>query len=204
MELRDIIIAMIATFVFLVLLAIGITFIIGNSAPGPTPTVSPEISATASVYTPTESPYEIIPASSATATSQPSGDSTPVPTTSGPAITSATITDHGTDKDTYNRGDTATGFVALKNTGNTVINNVVMDVSVSKSISFIGFVKVGGTTYPYSGENIQPGETRRIEFSTVIPSDYKGISTAGDFEFEVTVTAEGTSAGSFTQDVKVK
>lgn len=203
MELRDIIIAMIATFVFLVLLAIGITFIIGNSSPGPTPTVLPEVSATANVYTPTGT-YEIIPADSSTPTSQPSGSANPIPTTSGPAITSATITDHGTDKDTYNRGDTATGFIALKNTGNTVINNVVMDVSVSKSISFIGFVKVGGTTYPYSDENIQPGETRRIEFSTVIPSDYKGISTAGDFEFEVTVTAEGTSAGSFTQAVKVQ
>ncbi len=203
MELRDIIIAMIATFVFLVLLAIGITFIIGNSAPSPTPTVSPDISATASVYSPTGT-YEIVPADSTTPTNQPSGNPKPVPTASGPAITSATITDHGTDKDTYKRGDTATGFVALKNTGNTVINNVVMDVSVSKSISFIGFVKVGGTTYPYSSENIRPGETRRIEFSTVIPSDYKGISTAGDFEFEVTVTAEGTSAGSFTQAVKVQ
>ena len=49
MELKDIIIAMIAAFLFLVLLAIGISFIIGNSAPGPTPTVSPGASATAYV-----------------------------------------------------------------------------------------------------------------------------------------------------------
>lgn len=201
MELRDIIIAMIATFVFLVLLAIGITFIIGNSAPGPTPTVSPQASATASVYTPTDTTYVPVPSGSATYTGV---TPTPLPTASGPQITRAEITDHGTDKDTYNRGDTATGFMTLKNTGNTVINNVAMDVSVSKSISFIGFVKVAEESYPYSGENIQPGESRRIEFSTVIPSDYKGISTAGDFEFEVTVTVEGMSVGSFTQNVKVQ
>lgn len=204
MELRDIIIAMIATFVFLVLLAIGITFIIGNSMPGPTPTVSPVASATAIVYTPTGTPtgttYVPVPSDGAT----PSVNPKPVPTISGPAITSATITDYGTDKDTYNRGDTATGFVTIKNTGNTVINNVIMDVSVSKSISFIGFVKVGESSYTYGNENIRPGETGKIEFSTVIPSDYKGISTAGDFEFEVTVTAEGISVGSFTQNVKVQ
>jgi hypothetical protein len=201
MELRDIIIAMVAAFVFLVLLAIGITFIIGNSVPGPTPTVSPGASATAIVYTPTDTTYVTVPSGSPTYT----GDNpTPVPTASGPQITSATIVDHGTDKDTYNRGDTATGYVTLKNTGNTVINNVNMDVSVSKSFSFIGFVKVGETSYPYTSENIQPGNTGRIEFSTVIPSDYKGISTAGDFEFEVTVTAEDMSVGSFTQSVKVQ
>jgi uncharacterized repeat protein (TIGR01451 family) len=200
MELREIIIAMIAAFLFLVFLAIGVTFIIGNSMPSPTPTVSPLTSATASVYTPTGTTYVPTPSGNATSTG---GNPTPVPTASGPRITSATIVDHGTDKDTYNRGDTATGYVTLKNTGNTVINNVVMDVSVSKSFSFIGYVKVEEASYPYSGENIQPGETRRIEFSTIIPSDYKGISTAGDFDFEVTVAAEGISVGSFTQKVKV-
>lgn len=201
MELRDIIIAMIAAFLFLVLLAIGLTFIIGNSMPSPTPTVSPLASATSSVYTPTDTTYLPSPSGSATYTGS---NPTPVPTVSGPQITSATIVDHGTDKDTYNRGDTATGYVTIKNTGNTVINNMVMDVSVSKSIAFLGFVKVAEESYPYSAKNIQPGDTGRIEFSTVIPSDYKGISTAGDFEFEVTVTAEGTSVGSFTQSVKVQ
>lgn len=192
---------MIAAFFFLVFLAIGITFIIDNSMHGSAPTVSPQASATAIVYTPTGTTTGPVPSGSATSTG---GSPTPVPTFSGPAITSATLTDYGTDKDTYNRGDTATGFVALKNTGNTVINNVAVDVSVSKSFSFIGYVKVGETTYTYSDQKIQPGETRRIEFSTVIPSDYKGISTAGDFDFDVAVTAEGTGAGSFSHEVKVQ
>jgi uncharacterized repeat protein (TIGR01451 family) len=200
-QLRNIIIALVAVFLLLVCAAIGITFIVVNSAHHSTPTatltVTPKPSATVPVYLPNVS-YTPVPTGHSTVSP------TPVPTSSGPAITSAEIADHGTDKQVYDRGDTATGFVVIRNTGNTVINNVNMNVSVSKYISFLGYVNVGRTSYPYRDEKIQPGDTRRIEFTTVIPKEYQGMSTAGDFEFSVDVTAEGRDVGSFTQIVKVQ
>jgi uncharacterized repeat protein (TIGR01451 family) len=206
-QLRNIIIALVAVFLLLICVAIGITFVIVNSAHHPTATAVPTITpmpsamatatATATAYIPDAS-YEPVP------TGHPASSSTPIPTSSGPSVTSAVLADHGTDKQVYDRGDTATGFIVIRNTGNTVINNVNMNVSVSKYISFLGYVNVGRTSYPYRDEKIQPGDTRRIEFTTVIPKEYQGMSTAGDFEFSVDVTAEGRDVGSFTQIVKVQ
>lgn len=211
MQRKDIVIAMIVVFLFAVIVMVGATLIFGgDKGPSPTPTLTPTPAATIPTtvpegpYIPPNVTYVPTPTYQASPTVRPSVTGTPVPTSSGPKVTSAVLMDHGTDKQVYNRGDTATGFVTIKNTGNTIIDNVMVNVSVSKYISFLGYVKVGEANYPYGSQNIQPQETRRLEFTTTIPKEYQGMSTAGDFQFEVSVSVEGKDVGSFTQAVKVQ
>lgn len=131
---------------------------------------------------------------------------TPIPTATviaGPATTSAQILNYGTDRDTFNRGEKATGFITLKNTGNLVINDVITTVSVKKSTPVIGAMTLGSKDYTISGLNIQPGDSKRFEFSVDIPSEYKGVSTAGDYDLQVIVKAGGKEVGSFTKAVKI-
>ena len=120
-----------------------------------------------------------------------------------PPTTSAELTDYGTDKDTYHPGEAATGFIVVKNTGNTAINEVTTSVSARRSVPVIGSITVGSQAYTSRDLNIGPGETRRIEFTQEIPAEYKGISTAGDYTFDVTVKVGDTEVGSFSKSVKV-
>lgn len=134
---------------------------------------------------------EVGAAVNVTATSTPSG------------TLDAQLVGYGTDKDTYNRGDTANGYITLKNTGSTVINDVTVSVSVARSVPVLGTASLGSKDYKVSGLNIQPGETKKAEFSVNIPKEYSGFSTAGDYDINGNVLAGGKQVGSFSKHIKV-
>ncbi|HEY3273047.1 MAG TPA: hypothetical protein VGJ92_04755 [Methanocella sp.] len=126
---------------------------------------------------------------------------TPVP--AARAAPSARMVNYGTSSDTFKRGERATGFVTIKNTGNMPINDVTATVSANVKLPVVGSTGVGNKDYTFNNLNIQPGETKRIEFAVDIPSEYKGISTAGDYDLHVTMKTGGKDIGSFTKSVKV-
>ncbi len=115
----------------------------------------------------------------------------------------AEVVNYGTDKDTYNRGDTAKGFITLKNTGDADINDVTIGVSVARSVPVLGMMTLGSQDIRLTGLNIKPGETKNADYSVAIPSDYKGLSTAGDYKVSGKVTVGGKDAGSFSKSIKV-
>jgi hypothetical protein len=117
--------------------------------------------------------------------------------------TSAEIVNYGTDKDIYNRGDTAKGFITLKNTGSTDINDATISVSVARSVPVLGMMTLGSHDVKLTGLNIRPGETKNAEYSVTIPSDYRGLSTAGDYKVSGKVIVDGKDAGGFSKSIKV-
>ncbi len=126
--------------------------------------------------------------------------STPTP---GATATSAKIVNYGTDKDTFKRGERATGFITIQNTGNAPINDITASVSAKAQLPVIGSTAVGSKDYTFNNLNIQPGETKRVEFTVDIPSEYKGVSTAGTYNLDVNVKTGSTNIGSFSKSVKV-
>jgi hypothetical protein len=118
-------------------------------------------------------------------------------------VSNADIVNYGTDKDTYNRGDTAKGFITLKNTGDTNINDVTISVSVARSVPVLGMMTLGSQDIKLTGLNIKPGETKNAEYSVTIPSDYKGLSTAGDYKVSGKAIVGGKDVGSFSKSIKV-
>lgn len=123
--------------------------------------------------------------------------------TEGAQVPKAEILDHGTDKGTYNRGEKATGYITIRNSGSTTINDITTSVSLRRSLAGVGVVTVGSKDYTVKDLNIQPGQTKRIEFSADIPKEYAGMSTAGDYDLNVKVTTGGKDIGSFKESVKV-
>jgi hypothetical protein len=111
---------------------------------------------------------------------------------------------YGTDRDVYNRGDTVNGYVEIKNTGNTVINDGTITVSVSRNVPILGALKVASKDISLSSLNIRPGETMRKDFSESIPAEYAGLSTAGKYKVTARVTLEGKDIGTFTKDIEIK
>ncbi|HMK45404.1 MAG TPA: hypothetical protein VK436_02155 [Methanocella sp.] len=120
-----------------------------------------------------------------------------------PQKVSGQLVDYGTSRDSFRRGEKATGYMTIKNTGNTVINDVTASVSAGRSVPVIGSVRVGSMDYPFTGLDIQPGEIKRVEFSVDIPSEYKGVSTAGDYTLSVSVKTGDVAIGSFSRNLKV-
>jgi len=108
----------------------------------------------------------------------------------------------GTSKDSYARGDTATGYVYVTNTGNVPIDKVDFSITVNKLIWGISVGEISSSN-SQTGLNIKPGEMRRLEFSQSIPAEYSGISTAGDYKFAVTASLAGKTIGSFTKNIRV-
>lgn len=150
----------------------------------PTPSLSPVVS-------------PAVPSSSPVAVSV-----TTVPTAHATAV-NADIVDYGTDKDTYNRGDTAKGYITLKNTGNSVINDVTISVSIARSVPALGSTSLGSKDFKVTGLNIQPGETKKAEYSVSIPSEFGGFSTAGDYNVNGKAIVGGKDVGSFSKSIKV-
>jgi hypothetical protein len=135
---------------------------------------------------------------------KPTPTSTPTPVAAtGTSGTSAQLVNYGTDKDSFNRGEQATGYMTIKNTGSNVMNDVTTSVSVSKAVPVVGETTLGSKDYTFNNLNIQPGETKRVEFKADIPSEYKGVSTAGDYTLHVTARTGGTEIGSFSKTVKI-
>ena len=111
---------------------------------------------------------------------------------------------YGTDKDTYKRGDTAKAYITIKNTGNVVINDARLQVSVARYVSIVGYVNVQNYPTKLTDLNIQPGETKNAEYNIDIPTEYQGVSTAGDYKFTVDVYVWDSKIGTFTKEVKVQ
>jgi hypothetical protein len=117
---------------------------------------------------------------------------------------SAQIQQGYTDKKAYNAGDTAHGIVVLKNTGDTVINDVTVNVLVYKSLPLIGYVSMGSKSVTLKSLDITPGMVKKLDQDVKIPNKYKGFRTSGDYKLEVTLSTNGTSIGSFTSYFNVK
>lgn len=172
--------------------------------PGIAPTTTPTVTATPTVAVVTRNvstpvPNATVPAPSVTVA--PVVTATPAPAAGG--ATSAEVVNYGTDSDTLKRGERATGFITLKNTGNAPINDVTTSVAADAKLPVVGATGLGSKDYTVNNLNIQPGETKRIVFTVDIPAEYKGISTAGDYDLHVSVKANGKDIGSFTKSVKV-
>ena len=126
---------------------------------------------------------------------------TPSPAVSPAPAVSAQLSGWATDKDVYARGETATGWVNVTNTGNATIDEVDFTVDMHRTILFQDIVK----TFRHSetGLGIRPGETRRVQFSVAIPAEYSGISTAGDYRLEATAAVGGTTYPAFTKAIRI-
>jgi hypothetical protein len=140
------------------------------------------------------------------------GPGTEVPTPSPPAGTpvltvspkpepAANLSGWGTDGDTYARNATATGWVDVSNAGSVPIDQVDFTIVIKRTILFVPVEKA----FSYSATNldIRPGETKKVQFGQVIPAEYQGISTAGDYRLVVTASIAGKEVGSYSKDITV-
>ena len=174
--------------------------VLGSSPPVITPTPVIDTSAP----TPVPTTYVVVPSGTFMPTVVPSSGSTTVnPTPVQPQVENAELVGYGTDKDTYNSGDTAMVYITIANTGNVVIDNATLDVAVSKYFSIIGYQNVENPSESLTGLNIQPGQTQNATYDITIPSQYEGLSTAGDYQFKVNVYVWGDNIGNFTKKVTV-
>jgi len=125
---------------------------------------------------------------------------TPSPTTA--PVVSTELSDWGTDKDTYARGDNATGWVYVLNTGEGTIDGMDFTLVIHRSVFLIGDYSI---TYNYNmtGLDIKPGMKEKVQFIQQIPAEYSGISTTGDYRFDVTAFLSGKAIGNFSKNVRV-
>lgn len=166
--------------------------------PGASPASAPSVSVvTRNVSTPVPNATAPVPS----VTVAPVVTTAPSPAAGG--ATSAEMVNYGTDSDTLKRGERATGFITVKNTGNAAINDITTSVAADAKLPVVGAIGIGSKDYTVNNLNIQPGETKRIEFTVDIPAEYKGVSTAGDYDLHVSVKTNSQDIGSFTKSVKV-
>ncbi|CAJ37268.1 hypothetical protein [Methanocella arvoryzae] len=168
--------------------------------PMPEPTDEPTLLPTETPAVPTVSPdgHTPTPATGTAPTSTPGISPAPVTGTMD-----ARMIGYGTDKDTYSRGDTALCYVEIENTGEVPIDMVDFRVDVYRSAFGVMIRVIDNETYTVDNQDIQPGETKRVEIAVVIPAEYQGVSTAGTYKFDIVVSVEGKEIGRFSKDVKV-
>jgi hypothetical protein len=131
----------------------------------------------------------------------PSVTATYGPTVSPQLPARANLTGWGTDRDVYARNATATGWVNVTNTGSVPIDEIDFTIVIKRTILFIPVEKT--FSHNATGLDIRPGESEKVQFSLLIPAEYSGVSTAGDYQFVVTASIAGREVGSFTRSVKV-
>jgi hypothetical protein len=144
------------------------------------------------------------PTPAATPTGLPAGTATPMVTSSptpAPAV-SAELSDWGTDKDTYARNENATGWVYVRNTGDRTIDRMDFTLVIHRYVPIFGDYSIT-QFYNMTGLDIRPGEKEKVQFVQKIPAEYSGISTAGDYRFDVTAFLAGSAAGNFSENIKV-
>jgi hypothetical protein len=130
------------------------------------------------------------------------GTPTPLPPTSTPVPgQAANLTGWGTDRDTYARNSTATGWVNVTNTGSVPIDQVDLAIVIKRTILFVPVEK--SFSHSATSLDIRPGETKKVQFSVIIPSEYEGISTAGDYRFVVTASIAGKAVGNYSKGITV-
>ena len=120
------------------------------------------------------------------------------PTPSPKPEPAANLTGWGTDRDTYARNTTATGWVNVTNTGNVPIDQIDFTIVIKRTILFVPVEK--SFSHNVTGLDIRPGETEKVQFSQKIPAEYSGISTAGDYQFVVTASLAGKSIGNYNKE----
>jgi hypothetical protein len=81
------------------------------------------------------------------------------------------------------------------------INEVEFTVVISRTVLFVPVEKT--FSHNATGLNIRPGETKQVQFSVVIPAEYEGISTAGDYRFTATAAIAGRTAGTYSKGITV-
>lgn len=173
------------------------------SVPGPSATtlpgtyvVSPGTNGTPVSPAPTPKP-----GINGTSTPTPRPSVTPVPTATPKPVISGKASDWGSDKSTYSRGNTATGWTYVTNTGNVPIEQIDFTFAIKRTIFFVPVSKT--YTYSATGLNILPGTKQQVAFSLSIPSDYQGVSTAGDYQLTATASLAGTEIGSDSRNIKI-
>jgi hypothetical protein len=129
------------------------------------------------------------------------GTPSPTPSTSQKPGLAANLTGWGTDRDTYARNATATGWVNVTNTGHVPIDHVEFTIVIRRTILFVPVEKT--FSYNATGLDIGPGEIKKVQFTQTIPAEYSGISTAGDYRLVVTASIAGKDVGSYAKDITV-
>lgn len=173
---------------------------VATPTPAPTPTSTPREAEATGPVSPAPTSAYVQP----TATPTPVPGTfvpTPVPTSTPTPIVSGAAMDWGSDKSTYRRGESATGWAYVENTGNVPITRIDFTLTIKRTILFVPVTKT--FQYAATGLNIAPGEKKQVAFSQTIPSDYEGISTAGDYKLTVTATLDGKQIGTTERDIRI-
>ncbi len=135
---------------------------------------------------------------------RPTSIATPVATTTPvTGIVNGTMIGYGTDKDTYNRGENATCYVDIKNTGTATIDRVEFKINVYRSAFGMMIPAINNQIYSVDQQGIAPGTTKNVIIMVQIPAEYQGMSTAGNYKFDIEVSVGGKVIGNFSKDVKV-
>jgi hypothetical protein len=216
MDIKVLRLIVLGEFIVLLIIAAGyLIFIAGDpgesSHPGSLPTQSPtgsSLSSSLPCPTPTPSPGAYDPGTQWVVSPVDIPVSTPVSGTNGTPSTptpvpviSGRATDWGSDKSSYSRGETATGWTYVTNTGNVPITQIDFAFVIKRTIFFMPVEKV--FTYNATGLNIPPGVKQQVAFSISVPSDYQGISTAGDYQLTAVALLAGTDIGSDSRNIKI-
>ena len=108
----------------------------------------------------------------------------------------AEVVDWGSDKDEYKIGDTATVRIAIKNGGNTDVNDIQIHAAIEKE--FLGaYIKLISQRLDAPIDRIKPGETGQFKRSAQIP-DFPG-----KYRVNVTVLIDGNEIGKFQKVITV-
>jgi hypothetical protein len=174
---------------------------IGVSIKTVNPAAQPVVTSEAGITSPTMNPAEYVKTTAPVLNPAAELPGMRQATTSG--ATSAQLVGYGTDKETYKAGETATGYIILKNTGSTVINDATLRLSVARSMGALGMTTLGSMDFSLTDLGIKPGETKRADFSVKIPAQYAGFSTTGSYDLSGTVLANGKQVGTFTRHINV-
>ncbi|MDI6896527.1 hypothetical protein [Methanocella conradii] len=152
---------------------------------------------------PTSTPYATVPTGQFIPGGSQPGGYPAVPTPVQPVVKRAEFVDGGTDKDTYRRGDTAIAYIIIKNTGTVPIDEAKLHVSVAKFLT-VAYMSFKSSDTPLTGLGVQPGETKKVEYSIAIPDNYKGIPTAGKYKITVDVYVWDTKIGAFEKEIEIQ
>ncbi len=108
----------------------------------------------------------------------------------------AEVVEWGSDKDEYKVGDTATVRIAIKNNGNSDINDILLQAAIEKE--FLGaYIKLISQRIDVPIDKIKPGETEQFKQSAQIPN------FPGKYRVTVTVLIDGHEIGNFQKVITV-
>jgi hypothetical protein len=109
------------------------------------------------------------------------------------------ITDSGLGT-AFHPGDTATGYLVASNTGNVTIQDITVTLMIYPD-AMLGFP--AACKKQVFSVGLSPGDTRRIEYSQVIPSSVIGISTIGHYRLDAKIEADGSYVTTIQKPVDV-